>query len=112
MDMTDNQLLDQFFSEARQTTIADEGFTERVMQHIPNRKTQTLSRLWTAFCVALAVGLFVLLRGWEPIAYGLMMLANNYGQAQHHLLTFTVSVGVIGLLAVGEVLGRERYSTL
>ena len=33
--MTDNELLDSFFQPARQQQIADNGFTERVMDSLP-----------------------------------------------------------------------------
>ncbi|MBQ8487412.1 MAG: DUF5056 domain-containing protein [Prevotella sp.] len=111
MDMTDNELLDRFFETARQMEIADDGFTERVMRRVPSRNTQTLSRLWTVFCVALGVLLFVLLRGWEVMAYGLLMLVNTPPTHQQ-LLMFAASAGVIGVLAIVELLGRERYSML
>ena len=111
MDMTDNELLDRFFETARQMEIADDGFTERVMRRVPSRNTQTLSRLWTVFCVALGVLLFVLLRGWEVMAYGLLMLVNTPPTHQQ-LLMFAASAGVIGVLAIAELLGRERYSML
>lgn len=91
--------------------IADDGFTERVMRRVPSRNTQTLSRLWTVFCVALGVLLFVLLRGWEVMAYGLLMLVNTPPTHQQ-LLMFAASAGVIGVLAIVELLGRERYSML
>lgn len=109
--MTDNQLLENFFQEARQTTVSDDGFTERVMQHVPDRRVLTLSRLWTAFCVMAALLLFVLLRGWDMIAYGLLMLVNT-PPTQHQLLMLAASAGVIGLLAMAEVFGRERWSVL
>ena len=109
--MTDNQLLENFFQEARQTTVSDNGFTERVMQQVPDRRMLTLSRLWTVFCVAAAALLFILLRGWEMIAYSLLMLVNT-PPTQQQLLMLAASAGVIGLLAMAEVFGRERWSVL
>ena len=46
--MTDNELLEKLFSEARQMEVADNGFTERVMRQVPDTRAQTFSRLWTA----------------------------------------------------------------
>lgn len=109
--MTDNQLLENFFQEARQTAIPDNGFTERVMQHVPDRRMRRLSRLWTVFCVMAAVLLFILLRGWEMIAYGLLMLVNE-PPTQQQLLMLAASAGVVGLLVFAEFVGRERYSVL
>ena len=94
MDMTDNELLEQLFQPMKEMQLADDGFTDRVMKQLPQRDVWRLSRLWTVFCVVVAVMLFVLLRGWEIIAHGLLM--------------FAVSVGIVGLLALGEVVGRVR----
>ena len=56
--MTDNELLDSFFQAARETTISDDGFTERVMDHLPDttasRRLRRWSQLWTFFCIAVA----------------------------------------------------------
>ncbi len=109
--MTDNQLLESFFQEARQATVPDNGFTERVMQQVPDRRMLTLSRLWTVFCVAAAALLFILLRGWEMIAYSLLMLVNT-PPTQQQLIMLAASAGVIGLLVFAEFVGRERYSML
>jgi len=109
--MTDNQLLENFFQEARQATVPDNGFTERVMQQVPDRRMLTLSRLWTVFCVAAAALLFILLRGWEMIAYSLLMLVNT-PPTQQQLIMLAASAGVIGLLVFAEFVGRERYSML
>ena len=94
MDMTDNELLEQLFQPMKEMQLADGGFTDRVMKQLPQRDVWRLSRLWTVFCVVVAVVLFVLLRGWELIAHGLLM--------------FAVSVGIVGLLALGEVVSRVR----
>ncbi len=61
----DNEhMLQQFFSEAAQEQIADNGFTERVMQQLPAR-TGWFTRLWTPFCITVFVVLFIVFRGWE-----------------------------------------------
>ena len=109
--MTDNELLEQLFAPVREVQMEDNGFTERVMNRIPSTRTQRLSRLWTAFCVVVAVVLFILMRGWQSIAYWLLMLVNTPPSPQA-LLTMFLSVGVIGLLAVAEIASRERYSLL
>ena len=107
MDMTDNELLEQLFQPMKEMQLADDGFTDRVMKQLPQRDVWRLSRLWTVFCVVVAVVLFVLLRGWEIIAHGLLMFANTPPTSQQ-MLTFAVSVGIVGLLALSEVLGRVR----
>lgn len=65
--MIDNKdkLLEQFFADNRQE-IADNGFSRRVMHHLP-RRNQHLSEIWTAFCFTLALVLFVVLDGLELI---------------------------------------------
>ncbi len=105
--MTDNDLLEQLFRPMKEMQLADEGFTDRVMQQLPRRDVGSLSRLWTVFCVVVAVVLFALFRGWEIIAHGLLMLANTPPTSQQ-VLTFAVSVGIVGLLALGEVVSRVR----
>jgi hypothetical protein len=108
MDMTDNELLEQLFGPARQMTVADNGFSDRVMERIPNSSTRTLSRLWTLFCVTVATVLFVVLDGWQLVVNGLMMLLKT-PPTQHGLLMMAVSAGVIWLLAFVELVSRERY---
>ena len=69
MVMTDNnQFLDDLFKQAAQQQIEDNGFTERVMQNLPETKTDTvrrLSRLWSLFCILVGVGLFFAFGGWQ-----------------------------------------------
>ena len=108
MVMTDNELIEQLFEPARRMTVADNGFSDRVMERIPKRSARTLSRLWTVFCVAVAGALFVVFDGFQIVAHGLVMLLKTQ-PTQHGLLMLTVSVGVIWLLAFTELLGRERY---
>ena len=81
------------------------------MQQVPDRRMLTLSRLWTVFCVAAAALLFILLRGWEMIAYSLLMLVNT-PPTQQQLIMLAASAGVIGLLVFAEFVGREGYSML
>lgn len=111
MDMTDDELLEQLFQPMKEMQVADDGFTDRVMQQLPQRDIWRLSRLWTVFCIVVAVVLFVLMRGWEIVAYGLMMLVNTPPTSQQ-VLTFALSVGIVGLLALGETVSRVRYGAL
>ena len=63
----DNEhLLQQFFSEAA-IRPQDDGFSRRVMQHLPSR-INWFERLWTACCVLTFLALFVAFRGWELLA--------------------------------------------
>jgi hypothetical protein len=117
--MTDNEMLEQLFRPMKDLKLPDEGFSARVMQQLPQRSRWSalssrvfLSRLWTAFCVAIAVALFVLLRGWELMAYGLLMIVNNLAVVRNSLLVAAVVAVVLGLMYVSDVVRRERYSVL
>ena len=69
--MTDNnQFLDDLFKQAAQQQIEDNGFTERVMQNLPETKTDVvrkLSRLWSLFCILVGIGLFFAFGGWQVL---------------------------------------------
>ena len=110
--MTDNELLDSYFKPVREMQLPDNGFSVRVMQHLPAhaRKSNVvrLCHLWTAFCIFVALALFVAMRGWEIIAYGLLMLANT-PQTQQQLLMLAVSAAVVGTIILLDVIQRQRY---
>jgi prolipoprotein diacylglyceryltransferase len=115
--MTDNELIEQLFREARQMEVADNGFTERVMQRIPNEKTQTLSRLWTVFCVMVALVLFVVLlsvyrrfrKGTAALylaGYGIIRFGLETLRGDPRVAFFGLSIGQlisIGVVALGIV---------
>ena len=66
----DDLLLQQFFAEAAQQEIEDNGFTERVMQQLPARQVYSIkwfNRLWTLFCIAVAGVLFFMFGGWQVV---------------------------------------------
>ena len=70
--MTDKEkiMLEDFFKQAAQQQIEDRGFTERVMQNLPERRVEQvrrLSRLWTIFCSVVGVAMFFLLGGWQVV---------------------------------------------
>ena len=71
MVMTDNnQFLDDLFKQAAQQQIEDNGFTERVMQQLPDARmdnVRRLSRLWSLFCILVGVGLFFAFGGWQVL---------------------------------------------
>ncbi len=67
----DEQLLRHFFASSPQE-IADDGFTRRVMQQLPDnllrvRRMRRLSRLWTATCCSVALLLFVHFDGFRLV---------------------------------------------
>jgi hypothetical protein len=64
----DNIILEDFFKQAAQQQIEDNGFTERVMQNLPKTNTvRRLSRLWSLFCILVGVGLFFAFGGWQVL---------------------------------------------
>ena len=69
-ETTDDKLLQQFFSDNRKE-IEDNGFSRRVMHHLPNRYYR-ISQLWSLFCFTLAVVLFLFSTAcslcWGPYA--------------------------------------------
>lgn len=64
----DNIILEDFFKQAAQQQIEDNGFTERVMQNLPKANTvRRLSRLWSLFCILVGAGLFFAFGGWQVL---------------------------------------------
>ena len=64
----DNIMIEEFFKQAAQQQIEDNGFTERVMKNLPETKTdkvRRLSRLWTWFCVLIGLGVFFAFGGLQ-----------------------------------------------
>ena len=63
-------MIEKFFNQAAQQQIEDHGFTERVMQSLPERKLLTahrMSQLWTLFCIVVALTLFYMFGGWQTL---------------------------------------------
>lgn len=74
----DDILIADFFKQAAQQQIADNGFTERVMRSLPDRQVEQvrrLSRLWTWFCILLGTGLFFALGGMQILKMAAMGVA-------------------------------------
>lgn len=57
----EDKLIAQFLSPGRRE-IADNGFTRRVMRHLPDRR-ERLAQIWSWAGFALALGLFIALDG-------------------------------------------------
>ena len=121
MDMTeDNEhLLQQFFSEAA-IRPQDDGFSRRVMQHLPSR-INWFERLWTACCVLTFLALFVAFRGWELLAVHFEVLLRTLAVhcevllrtlavepvSVNPLMLATILFGLL-FVGVGEVVLREH----
>ena len=64
----DNIMIEEFFKQAAQQQIEDNGFTERVMKSLPEtsaERVRRLSRLVTIFCGVVGVVLFFVFGGWQ-----------------------------------------------
>ncbi len=107
--MTENKddlLLEQFFQPAREMQLADDGFTQRVMQRLPDRQMQR-SRLWTAACVVLSLALFTLVGGWRLLALGVLKMLTTV-PTTGQVAQLWIALVVVSVLLVTEVLRRER----
>ena len=62
-EVDNDKLLRDFFSKNKQE-IEDNGFSRRVMHHLPDR-SRRLARIWSAFIMAVVTVLFVWLGGLE-----------------------------------------------
>lgn len=118
--MTDNnQFLDDLFKQAAQQQIEDNGFTERVMQNLPEAKTDVvrrLSRLWSLFCILIGVGLFFAFGGWQVLQGlffgGLRMLLGWLEVFALTAPTTEININLwVVLLLVGFVLVVLPYQT-
>jgi hypothetical protein len=116
MDMTEDNdiLLKQFFQEASQQQIADNGFTERVMQSLPQHsllaaRRRLLIRLWTVFCILVFAILFVLFDGWNLLAVQLEVMVKTMAVQTINVNLLMVATILFGLLfvGVGEVISSE-----
>ena len=93
-------LLQQFFSDAARQQIADNGFTERVMQRLPSR-INWFNRLWTMFCIVVFAVLFVVCHGWELLSVQLEVLLRTWTLESVSFNPLMLATVVFGLLFVG-----------
>lgn len=61
----DEKILKGFFADHKQS-LRDDGFSEKVMSHVPACEMK-LVRLWTTSCTLLGVVLFIVFRGWTLV---------------------------------------------
>ena len=120
MVMTDNnQFLEDLFKQAAQQQIEDNGFTERVMQNLPDTKSvviRRLSRLWSLFCILVGAGLFFAFGGWQVLQGlffgGLRMLLGWIEVFAITAPTTEININLwVVLLLVGFVLVVLPYQT-
>ena len=85
----DNMLIEDFFKQAAQQQIEDNGFTERVMTAIERSAmplgsaqnsqlaigySRLFTKLWTLFCVIVGVALFFVLGGMEALKSSILIV--------------------------------------
>ena len=112
--INDNErLLQQFFSEAANQQIEDNGFTERVMQSLPVASQRAwlsrFSKLWTIFCVSVFAVLFVVFHGWELLIVQFEVMVRTMATQSISINLMMLFSVVFGLLFVGtgEVISSE-----
>ena len=121
MAMTDkdNMMIEDFFKQAARQQIEDNGFTERVMHSLPDRKMEAvrkLSQLWTLFCMAVAGVLFFMFGGWQVVTglfYATLRILFGWLEVQMVTATTTeIPVNLWGiLLLLAIVLVYLPYQT-
>ena len=100
----DNMMIEDFFKQAARQQIEDNGFTERVMRNLPDRKLEVvrkLSQLWTLFCMAVAGVLFFVLGGWQVVTalfYATLRMMFSWLEVQ--MVTATTTEIPVNLWAV------------
>lgn len=103
-EVNNDKILRNFFAESKQE-IADNGFSHRVMRHLPDRSYR-LARLWTAFVMAVAAVLFIWLGGLEA-AWGtireVFIGMINHGTASLDPQSMIIAVVVLLFMATRKV---------
>lgn len=97
--MTDNrdELLVQRFFEENPVRVEDDGFTHRVMRHLPDR-TRRLSRIWTAACVVVGVALLIKI---NAVAIIVNLLRNEvFSVISPHLTSLNVLIAIFALTSL------------
>ena len=110
MTARDEELVKHFFEE-HQVDIADDGFTSRVMNQLPER-TQWLNRIWTVICLTFGIVLAVVTRAWQSIIgtlQGLLAdtLTNNFFSGTPISTMYLTVVAVAAIVCFG-ILSKER----
>ncbi len=105
---TDDKLIKEFFGHHREE-IPDNGFSRRVMHHLPDRRSQW-SWLWTPLVGIIAILLFVKLDGLQSMVYAVrdaLVAVVQSGANNFDPRTLILVVVVLGFLGV-----RKAYSLI
>ena len=107
-EIDNDKLLKDFFAENKRE-IADNGFSRRVMHHLPDRSNR-LARLWTVFVMAVGATLFVTLGGleavWETLKDVLIGMINHGATSLYQLGMDSVTLNAQGAEPIREELAR------
>ena len=119
LEAKDEELVSMFFDEQKAIIENDgffdersvERFTQSVMSCLPQR-AQRLNRLWTVFCLALAIGFAIVARVWHSAIgtlQGLLAdtLTNNFFSATPLSTMYLTVVAVAAIVCFG-ILSKER----
>lgn len=103
-EVDNDKLLRDFFAENKQE-ITDNGFSRRVMRHLPDRNNH-LARIWNAFVMTVAAVLFVWLGGleaaWETIKEVVIGMI-NHGTANLDPKSIIIAAVVLLFMATRKV---------
>lgn len=110
MDEMNEKMLQQFFSEAAQQTIEDNGFSERVMSQLPVRGMKWFTRIWTAGCILIAGILFYVFHGFELLWVQMEVFLRTTLAEPPQVNPLMVVLALVSLLMIGvyEVVSYER----
>lgn len=102
-------MLDDFFKEAAEVQISDNGFTEQVLNALPEsnrvenkamRKVGQWATAWNIIFIIATIALFILMKGWN-IAYDLLAALI----ATAHTFDYTYLLLWLLILPLGVVAG-------
>ncbi len=106
-DTNDDFLVQRFLTE-NQRDIADNGFSKKVMRHIPNHNRR-ISTLWSIGCLILAAILFYILGGAHLM---LESFRESFNSAIHNEATGLDPKSLIMVVVVLLYLGYRKLCTL
>ena len=85
----DDKLIAEFFNENR-LEIADKGFSEHVMRHLPPSRVSCLNRIWTVLCSIIGVAFFLLIDGIDSLRTAL-------GNVLGDIIGYAASIDLYGV---------------
>lgn len=96
----EEQLVGSFFNH-HSIEVSDNGFSHRVMRHLP-QDSYLLNRIWTVICSVIGLLLLIFNNGWRAISgtfYGLWTdLSTSVAYQQN---TIIIYLTLLGILMVG-----------